>query len=80
MAGLPYGTAPLTRPELAAQLKAARSVWRTHRHQCYQCRPSQRDPWRYCKDGYRLAQAVTRAVGAVALVDGRTDGEQTTLL
>lgn len=80
MTGIRYGTAPLSGPELKSQLKADKGRWTNHRRACYQCRPGQNDPARYCDAGYRLAQAVHRAQAAVELIKARSDGEQGTLL
>lgn len=66
--------------EARRQAAAARAAWDAHLKLCWQCHAAGRRPGLFCDAGFGLAQALTRALFAVAAARGCPDQAQGTLL
>lgn len=70
------GVRDRARKELVTNRCTAKRAWLTHRKNCYQCRPHQDDPSRWCTDGYDLARALHVAHQALRLYDSLQAAQQ----
>lgn len=64
------------RRELATNRCTAKRAWLNHRKNCYQCRPAQDNPARWCTEGYDLARALHVAHQALRLYDSMQAAQQ----